>query len=164
MNIPGKRDINPHDCLDGIFAEKRWLGKSLSDGVQIIKENPYVAEEDFIHMGLPAFVYYFGSIRDYVFLGMASGGEDFISSILGTLLLRVEEVINSRHDYSIIKEFLILVDNKFDEIYESSLSRERDKFILNELKQIYNGQIKCDATRMAMTNNLTKILMGRKKL
>ena len=89
---PSRREINP--CpgdLDGDYAEKNWLGKSINDGVEMLRTNALHYGEDFMYMGPTAFAYYMESAVRYALSQESSEDSDFASAFFDRIEFRFSE-------------------------------------------------------------------------
>lgn len=87
--LPTANEINPFGDLDGLTAQKHFLGKSLDQVVAILAENStYV--DDFMWMGPKAFTFYLPAVLSFAEDHASEGQTDFINSICSTLEFRLE--------------------------------------------------------------------------
>lgn len=66
LPLPSAREINPFDDLDGIEAEKHFLGKSIDEAERLLAENFSRYQEDLMFMGPVAFRYYLPAAIRYL--------------------------------------------------------------------------------------------------
>ncbi|MCH2175627.1 MAG: hypothetical protein MK193_07860 [Lentisphaeria bacterium] len=97
--LPTKKQINPHPGdLDGDYAVKNWLNKSIKEGASLFEENALHYAEDFSYMGHYAFNYYLQSAILYAQSKASIEDSDFINSFIGTLKFRY------KYDKKVIKK------------------------------------------------------------
>lgn len=91
--LPTAEELNDHS-IDGPYAERHFLGKSLTEAQAMFAENSLSYLEDLSHMPPRGFEFYFPAAVAY-FLSPESS-EDFIavSSFLGSLTIRLDDHAN----------------------------------------------------------------------
>jgi len=83
MQLPTAREINPvAENLDGQYAERHFLGKTVGDAVALFEEQFMVYSEDLLHMGVGAFIYYSPAAIAYA----ESGGGKYDCDVAHQLL------------------------------------------------------------------------------
>lgn len=102
MKLPTEREINPHSgCLDGEYAVKMFLGKTLNEAELLFQEDGLSRQEDLIWMGPIAFVFYFRAALSYLKSPISADDSDFASSMTGLLEWRV---LGEYEDFNQIKK------------------------------------------------------------
>lgn len=97
MKLPSEREINPAPgCLDGEYAVKMFLGRTLNEAEKLFQENGLCRQEDLMWMGPVGFVFYFPAALRYLKSSESSGDSDFASSMVSLLEFRV---IGKYEDY-----------------------------------------------------------------
>ena len=124
--LPTKKQINPFPGdLDGDYAVKNWLGKSIEEGIKMLASNSLHYGEDFSYMGKVAYNYYFDSIIGYAKSKDSSEDSDFVNSVLAsTIEFRWEHdkeiILHSKNKVILLLEYIIENYDKYDidiEIY-----------------------------------------------
>lgn len=101
MNLPSEREINPDpDCLDGEYAVKMFLGKTLDQAEALFDDNGLSRQEDLMWMGPVGFVFYFPAALSYLKSPASAGDSDFVSSMTGLLEWRI---LGEYQDYEQIR-------------------------------------------------------------
>ncbi|MBA4032756.1 MAG: hypothetical protein C0478_17955 [Planctomyces sp.] len=91
MSLPTAREINPvPEDLDGKYAEKHFLGKTLEDAEALFRENSLVYQENLMFMGASAFRYYVQAAISYIQSEAADDDSDIINCFAGLLEHRLE--------------------------------------------------------------------------
>ena len=83
MSLPTAKEINPYDDLDGQYAEKHFLGKTLDEAEALFRESSITYQEDLMFMGPVAFRFYVQAAINYVESESARGDSDMISCLQG---------------------------------------------------------------------------------
>ena len=86
--LPSAAEIN-HQSIDGPYAEKHFLGKTLADAQQLFEDDSLTYLEDLAHMPSAGFAYYFPAAIAYFQSPAATGDGNAVSSFLGSLHLRL---------------------------------------------------------------------------
>ena len=101
MYLPTEREINVHPgCLDGEYAVKMFLGKTLEEAEMLFRENGLARQEDLMYMGPVAFVFYFRAALNYLKSPMSADDADFASAMTRLLEWRV---LGEYEDYTRIR-------------------------------------------------------------
>lgn len=100
MTIPTSSELNPHDDLDGRVAQAHFLGKTVSEAIDLFA-NQGGTVEDLMWMGPRAFVYYLPAALMYLERASADTDEwDVVGALPGTLGFRLD------HDAAAIADAL----------------------------------------------------------
>jgi hypothetical protein len=90
MDLPSKRDISPEsENLDGQWAVRHFLGKSIEEAEALFRERAPHYLEDLMHMGPVAFRFYFPAADRYVRSNHARGDSSTVSHLADILELRI---------------------------------------------------------------------------
>ena len=89
-SLPTREEINVHDDLDGRWACKNFLGKTLEEAEALFRENPLHYGSDLLWMGPVAFRFYVPAAIRFIVSDHAALQSDFINGFCSTLNCRLE--------------------------------------------------------------------------
>ena len=90
MRLPTASEINPiPEDLDGKYAVKHFLGKTLEEAEGLFRENSLHYQEDLMFMGPVAFRFYVHAAINYIQSPEAIGDPDIINCFAGILKVQL---------------------------------------------------------------------------
>lgn len=125
MRLPTATEINPiPEDLDGQYAVKHFLGKTLAEAEELFRENSLCYQEDLMWMGPVAFRFYVHAAINYIQSPAAVGDPDIINCFAGLLDFRLkyeaQELIPIAAPLASVCEYILEHYDRFDltaEIY-----------------------------------------------
>lgn len=131
--LPSAKDINPFGCLDGIVAQKNWLGLNTRQGAELLQQNALRYQEDLMFMGPVAFNFYAESILLYLESQASASDDVAVHCLLGTIECRLKEITPAR--LCVFARIINTIEGNWKKYYnDDSLCSAEDQEKTNKLK------------------------------
>ncbi|MBC7821768.1 MAG: hypothetical protein IAG10_33190 [Planctomycetaceae bacterium] len=118
QSLPTREEINIHDDLDGRWACKDFLGKTLEEAEGLFRQNPLHYGEDLLWMGPIAFRFYVQAAIRFIQSDEGAFQDDFIYGFWGTLKSRLdhepEELVPIAESLAAVCHYIVENWSKFD--------------------------------------------------